>query len=151
MTKIRDNCNALNATVCPLPRHSHNYKKKNTNKNKNEIKKHKKIIIQKHKKKGKYIKHGYNHKPKLETTAMLWMQLSVPGQSRPRQTFATKQSGLESFKLSCFYPIDKSPVSDHWPIMVPHFSTSETETKKSNTVTSLVECQLNKNSVLKTS
>ena len=34
MTKIRDNCNALNATVCPIPRHSHNYNKKNTNKNK---------------------------------------------------------------------------------------------------------------------
>ena len=71
MTKIRDNCNALNATVCPLPRLSHNYKKRTQTKTKNEIKKHKKIIIQKHKQKGKYIKHGYNHKPKLETTAML--------------------------------------------------------------------------------
>ena len=89
-----------------------------------------------------------------ETTAMLSMQLSVYSQNThtiskikeeenmdffynciglnatvwPVSTqtdIGTKQTGLESFKLSCFYPIDKSPVSDHWPIMVPHFSTSE--------------------------
>ena len=31
----------------------------------------------KHKQKRKYIKHGYNHNPKLDLTGMLWMQLSV--------------------------------------------------------------------------
>ena len=117
-----------------------------------------------------------------ETTAMLSMQLSVYSQNThtiskikeeenmdffynciglnatvwPVSTqtdIGTKQTGLESFKLSCFYPIDKSPVSDHWPIMVPHFSTLEStgrfKQQQPKKETSLMEVQIEKENIFK--
>ena len=66
--KIRPNWNALNATVCLLPRHSHNYKNRNIkHKQKIEIQKHK----QKLKKKYKNTNKNTKTQTKIETTAML--------------------------------------------------------------------------------
>ena len=58
--KIRPNWNALNATVCLLPRHSHNYKNRN-------IKHKQKIEIQKHKQKQKKKYKNTNKNTKTQT------------------------------------------------------------------------------------
>ena len=51
-----------------------------------------------------------------------WSQSSeVELQTKGKQT---SWKWLQDFSL--FKPIDKSPLSEHWPVMVPHFSTSET-------------------------